>query len=106
MTANWSDADRDTAYSCLCEPITQAGQDNEVAFLARLTLLLAEELGDLPAFPNALDQAGCVEIKTDDSTKLPLAGWRGGSRLDRNHKDGRNPCKPSNHWSAGGHRIP
>ena len=57
MSKTWDPADREAAYIGLCEGITQAGSDREVHFLARLALLLAEELSDPSAFARALAAA-------------------------------------------------
>jgi len=39
-------AERDALYRTCCEAITEAGQEREALFLARLALLLFEEVGD------------------------------------------------------------
>ena len=51
--------DREAAYISLCEALTAAGSAQQVHFLARLSLLLAEELSDPAAFARALDAARC-----------------------------------------------
>ena len=57
MTSAWTRQDRETAYSSLCEALTEAGPERETLFLARLSLLLAEELSDPAAFARALASA-------------------------------------------------
>ena len=44
MKATWTQADREAAYTALCEAVTAAGPEHETQLLARLSLLLAEEL--------------------------------------------------------------
>jgi hypothetical protein len=53
----WDQNDREAAYISLCEALTAAGPGGEVHFLARLSLLLAEELADPTAFARALANA-------------------------------------------------
>ena len=53
----WSQTDREAAYVNLCDALTAAGPGQETHFLARLTLLLAEELSDASAFAKALAAA-------------------------------------------------
>jgi hypothetical protein len=65
----WNQTDREAAYISLCEALTAAGPANEVHFLARLSLLLAEELSDPSAFARALDAARC-EPKGSAATAL------------------------------------
>jgi hypothetical protein len=55
--SDWTPADREAAYVGLCEALTKAGPDQEVHFLARLALLLAEEVSDKSAFAKALAAA-------------------------------------------------
>ena len=57
MKQAWNQTDREAAYISLCEALTAAGPAHEVHFLARLSLLLAEELSDPSAFARALDAA-------------------------------------------------
>ena len=57
MTKAWSQTDREAAYVSLCDALTAAGPGQETHFLARLTLLLAEELSDASAFARALRAA-------------------------------------------------
>lgn len=59
MKQAWNQTDREAAYISLCEALTAAGSAHEVHFLARLSLLLAEELSDSTAFARALDAARC-----------------------------------------------
>lgn len=54
VSNEWDPADREATYVGLCEALTKAGPDREVHFLARLALLLAEELSDPSAFARAL----------------------------------------------------
>jgi hypothetical protein len=57
VTKPWSQTDREAAYISLCDALTAAGPGQETHFLARLTLLLAEELSDATAFARALAAA-------------------------------------------------
>jgi hypothetical protein len=57
----WNQTDREAAYISLCEALTAAGPAQQVHFLARLSLLLAEELSDPSAFARALDAARCEQ---------------------------------------------
>lgn len=57
MTEKWTSHAREAAYTQLCEAITKAGEEGERLFLARLCLLLAEELSDPQAFARALAAA-------------------------------------------------
>ena len=63
MSGDWTPADREAAYVELCEAITKAGPDREVHFLARLALLLAEELSDKSAFAKALAAAALKDAR-------------------------------------------
>ena len=58
--AGWSDAQRDEAYTRLCHAVSAAAESpqGEALFLARLALLLAEEVGDLPRVLGAIEAAG------------------------------------------------
>ena len=67
MTAHWTDADRDTAYTKICEAVSAAGPEHETQFLARLTLLLAEEVSNLDAVARSIDLA---------AQTIPPAGQR------------------------------
>ncbi|RXT54215.1 hypothetical protein [Bradyrhizobium betae] len=53
----WSRDERERAYTNLCDAVTAAGEDKESLFLARLCLLLMEELGDAEKFEAILAQA-------------------------------------------------
>ncbi len=57
MNPVWSDADRERAYTALCEAVSAAGREGETQFLARVAILLAEELSDPEAFARALTSA-------------------------------------------------
>jgi len=57
VTRAWSQTDREAAYVSLCDTLTAAGPGQETHMLARLTLLLAEELSDASAFARALAAA-------------------------------------------------
>ena len=57
MKSTWSQQDREAAYTSLCEALTVAGRSGETLLLARLALLLAEELSDPAAFGRALEGA-------------------------------------------------
>ena len=49
--------DLEAAYEALATAIDSAGAEREALFLTRLALLLANQLGDLAAFKNAVDSA-------------------------------------------------
>ncbi len=51
------DLQRDEAYRACCLAITAAGAQRESLYLARLALLLMEEIGDLPRCLAAIDAA-------------------------------------------------
>lgn len=53
----WSRDERERAYTNLCDAVTAAGEDKESLFLARLCLLLMEELGDAERLEAVLAQA-------------------------------------------------
>jgi hypothetical protein len=55
--ANWEQSDRERAYTSLCEAVTAAGKPHETMFLARLALLLGEELADVDAFARCISAA-------------------------------------------------
>jgi hypothetical protein len=57
MKSTWNQQDREAAYTSLCEALTDAGRAGETLLLARLALLLAEELSDPAAFARALAAA-------------------------------------------------
>ena len=57
MKQAWNQMEREAAYISLCDALTAAGPSQEVHFLARLSLLLAEELSDPAAFARALNAA-------------------------------------------------
>jgi Protein of unknown function (DUF2783) len=52
-----TDTDRDAFYTACAEGINSAGRSRESLFLARLALLLADEVGDLAACRRAIDAA-------------------------------------------------
>ncbi len=56
----WAQDDRERAYTRLCEAVTAVGRDRESLFLARLTLLLAEQLADADLFANLVTEAAAV----------------------------------------------
>jgi hypothetical protein len=64
MTKLWSQTDREAAYISLCDALTAAGPGQETHVLARLALLLAEELSDASAFARALAAAGTKDERT------------------------------------------
>jgi hypothetical protein len=70
MTGLWTHTDRDAAYTEVCESLTAAGPRGETLFLARLCLLLAEELADPVAFARALSAA---RFDSDDETDVPAS---------------------------------
>lgn len=91
----WTQGDRERAYTALCEAVTAAGQAGEPLFLARLALLLAEELGDATAFARCLAEASVpntgaevVEPTTDATTAGATAGAASGATSP---KPGRTP---------------
>jgi hypothetical protein len=57
MKPAWTQEARERAYTHLCDAITAAGPEREADFLARLCLLLVEELSDPAAFERALAAA-------------------------------------------------
>lgn len=63
MNNDWDPAAREAAYVDLCEALTKVGPDREVHFLARLALLLGEELSDFSAFARALAAASLIANK-------------------------------------------
>ena len=54
----FDDLQRDEVYRALCLAITEAGQDRESLYLARLALLLAEQVGDATRCLTAIAEAG------------------------------------------------
>lgn len=64
MNNDWDPATREAAYVDLCEALTKVGPDHEVHFLARLALLLGEELSDSSAFARALAAASLTTDKS------------------------------------------
>jgi hypothetical protein len=52
------DADRDRLYRLCCQAISGAGRERESLFLARLALLLFEEVGDAARCEAAIEEAG------------------------------------------------
>jgi hypothetical protein len=75
VTNSWDPAAREAAYVGLCEALTKAGPDREIYFLARLALLLAEELSDPSAFARAL-AAASIEAGYDQSPLPDNQGYR------------------------------
>lgn len=55
--ARFDDLQRDEVYRACCLAITEAGQARESLYLARLVLLLAEEVGDVPRCLAAIAEA-------------------------------------------------
>lgn len=53
----WNERTRDEIYGELCRAIADAGETQESLFLARLCLLLVEELGDPEAAQRAIAAA-------------------------------------------------
>jgi hypothetical protein len=51
------DAERDLIYRRCCQAISAAGRDRESLLLARLALLLFEEVGDAGRCEAAIDEA-------------------------------------------------
>jgi hypothetical protein len=79
MKATWTQADREAAYTALCEAVTAAGREHETQFLARLSLLLAEALADAAAFQRALQGArlageGCTPATPAPSSECRVPG--------------------------------
>ncbi len=54
--ASWDQSERERAYTSLCEAVTAAGA-HETMFLARLALLLGEQLADADAFTRCIAAA-------------------------------------------------
>jgi len=54
-----TEAERDEAYTLICAAISEAGEQRESLFLARLCLLLAEEVGDAARIGAAIAAAKC-----------------------------------------------
>ena len=52
-----TDSARDIVYSELCQAVTAVGIQNESLFLARLALLMAETLGDMPTILRLIGEA-------------------------------------------------
>ena len=69
MSAAWTQDDREAAYTSLCEAVTEAGPAREVLFLARLALLLAEQLADRAGFERALAAAAFRPEEPDDRVR-------------------------------------
>lgn len=55
-----SESERDDAYTRICLAITEAGPERESLFLARLSLLLAEAVGDVQRVREAIAAARLV----------------------------------------------
>ncbi len=55
--SNMSFENLETAYALLANAIDAAGEENELRFFARLTLILAHELGDIERFQKAIEGA-------------------------------------------------
>jgi hypothetical protein len=88
MKATWTQADREAAYTALCEAVTAAGPEHETQLLARLTLLLTEELADAAAFQRALEGARLAGEGCTPATPSP-AGGRSDGGLGRSRTSGR-----------------
>ena len=54
----WSERERDEVYTALCRAITDAGAAQETQYLARLCLLLIEDLKSRDAALAAIREAG------------------------------------------------
>lgn len=52
-----NESERDDAYTRICLAITEAGPGREPLFLARLSLLLAEAVGDAQRVREAIEAA-------------------------------------------------
>jgi hypothetical protein len=57
----WTERTRDEVYGALCRAIADAGETQESLFLARLCLLLVEELRDPDAARRAIAEARLVK---------------------------------------------
>jgi hypothetical protein len=55
-----TESERDDAYTRICLAITEAGPERESLFLARLSLLLAEAVGDAQRVREAIAAARLV----------------------------------------------
>jgi hypothetical protein len=53
----WTEEERDQVYTELCRAITEAGPGQETLYLAKLCLLLVEELKSRDAALSAIAQA-------------------------------------------------
>jgi hypothetical protein len=53
----WTEADRDQVYTALCRAVSAAGAANEPLYLARLSLLLIEQLKSRDAAMRAIADA-------------------------------------------------
>ena len=62
MNAKLDEAARDRVYTCCAEAITEAGESRESLFLARLVLLLCEQVGD---------ETRCLQAISDALHELP-----------------------------------
>ena len=56
-TPRWTEDERDQVYTELCRAITQAGPTHETIYLAKLCLLLIEQLKSRDAAMAAIAQA-------------------------------------------------
>ena len=52
-----TDTERDAAYTQLCRTLTDVGEAQASLLLARLALLLMEQLGDAAVFGQLVDEA-------------------------------------------------
>jgi hypothetical protein len=69
----FTDTARDRVYTECARAISQAGEEREALFLARLALLLCERLGD---------EAVCLEAIADALHELPQPSLSAGGALD------------------------
>lgn len=60
--ATLSDSDRDHIYRATCLAISAAGVDRERLYLARLVLLLMDELGDAERCLRAIEAAADLPL--------------------------------------------
>ena len=61
-----NEAERDEVYTRICQAITDAGSERESLLLARLCLLLAEEVGDAGRVRAAIESARLGEAAPAD----------------------------------------
>lgn len=71
------ETERDDAYTRICLAITEAGPERETLFLARLSLLLAEQVGDAHRVRAAIEAARLVDEGAAGKAAAPPDEARG-----------------------------